>query len=127
MAECSSLLSFVVSNNSNLRKYPILVLRISKGRVTEPFSGTTIGFKPGALMIICSCNVLTHSEISAAVKSSACPRTPFAVYKCLGCGLNCGRCIATVRTIINEANAATATGGTPCKARETDAGVLCSG
>ena len=32
-----------------------------------------------------------------------CPRTPGAVYKCLGCSPNCGRCIATMRTIINEA------------------------
>ncbi|MGH6840539.1 MAG: (2Fe-2S)-binding protein, partial [Methylocella sp.] len=79
------------------------------------------------IMIICSCNVLSDSEICAAVKSSACPRTPFAVYKCLGCGLNCGRCIATVRTIINEATAVTVTGGSPHTARETDAGVLCLG
>jgi bacterioferritin-associated ferredoxin len=126
-AESSCLLSIVVSSNSNLKKYPILVLRISKRRVREPLSGTSIGFTLGALMIICSCNVLTDSEISAALNSSACPRTPFAVYKCLGCGLNCGRCIATIRSIINEANAATATGGSSRKARETDASVLCPG
>ncbi|MGH6847802.1 MAG: (2Fe-2S)-binding protein [Methylocella sp.] len=78
-------------------------------------------------MIICSCNVLTDIEIRAALNSRACPRTPFAVYKCLGCGLNCGRCIATVRTIINEANAATAADGSSRKACETIASVLCPG
>ncbi|PNE09503.1 MAG: (2Fe-2S)-binding protein, partial [Beijerinckiaceae bacterium] len=44
-------------------------------------------------MIVCSCNVLTDSDIRAALNRGACPRTPFAVYKCLGCSLNCGRCI----------------------------------
>lgn len=56
-------------------------------------------------MIICSCNVLTDAEVRAALAGPACPRTPGAVYKCLGCNPNCGRCIATVKTIINEARA----------------------
>jgi bacterioferritin-associated ferredoxin len=76
-------------------------------------------------MIVCSCNVVTDSEIRATLASGACPRTPFAVYERLGCRLNCGRCIATVRTIINEANAGTATGGAAREACETDAIVLC--
>ena len=59
----------------------------------------------GTSMIVCSCNIVTDSEIRATLASGACPRTPFAVYECLGCRFNCGRCIATVRTIINEANA----------------------
>ncbi|MGB8899303.1 MAG: (2Fe-2S)-binding protein [Methylocella sp.] len=80
----------------------------------------------GASMIVCSCNVLTDSEIRAALNRGACPRTPFAVYKCLGCSLNCGRCITTVRTIINEANAGTATGGSSREPCETDASVLCA-
>ncbi|MGH6834966.1 MAG: (2Fe-2S)-binding protein [Methylocella sp.] len=76
-------------------------------------------------MIVCSCNVVSDSEIRAALNSGACPRTPFAVYKCLGCSLNCGRCIATVRTIIDEADAGTATGRSSREACETDASVLC--
>lgn len=79
----------------------------------------------GASMIVCSCNVLTDSEIRAALASGVCPRTPFAVYNCLGCSPNCGRCIATVRTIIDEANAGMATGGSSREARETDAILLC--
>jgi bacterioferritin-associated ferredoxin len=76
-------------------------------------------------MIVCSCNVVTDSEIRATLASGACPRTPFAVYERLGCRLNCGRCIATVRAIINEANAGTAIGGSSREACETDANVLC--
>jgi bacterioferritin-associated ferredoxin len=79
----------------------------------------------GAQMIVCSCNVVTDKEIRAALASGACPRTPFAVYKCLGRGLNCGRCIATVRTVINEANTATADGGSSRETCETDAVVMC--
>jgi len=79
----------------------------------------------GASMIVCSCNVVTDEEIRAALDSGACSRTPFAVYECLGCRLNCGRCIATVRTIINEANAGTAIGGSSREACERDAIVLC--
>ncbi len=79
----------------------------------------------GASMIVCSCNVIADSEIRAALNSGACPRTPSAVYKCLGCSLNCGRCIATVRTVINEANAGTATGGASREACEMDAAALC--
>ncbi len=76
-------------------------------------------------MIVCSCNVVTDSEIRATLACVACSRTPFAVYETPGCRLNCGRCIATVRTIINEANAGTATGGSSREACGTDAIVLC--
>jgi len=76
-------------------------------------------------MIVCSCNVITDTEIRATLASGSCPRTPFAVYDCLGCRLNCGRCIAIVRTIINEANAETATGDSSREACQTDAIELC--
>jgi bacterioferritin-associated ferredoxin len=76
-------------------------------------------------MIVCSCNVVTDSEIRATLVSGACPRTPFAVYERLGCRLNCGRCIATVRTIIDEANAGATTVGSSREACEMDAAALC--
>jgi bacterioferritin-associated ferredoxin len=79
----------------------------------------------GTSMIVCSCNVVTDTEIRATLASRECPRTPFEVYECLGCRLNCGRCIATVRTIINEANAGTATADSSREACETDAILLC--
>jgi bacterioferritin-associated ferredoxin len=53
-------------------------------------------------MVICSCNVLTDREINAALSSSSQPRTPGAVYKCLGCTPNCGRCFATIKALIRQ-------------------------
>ncbi|HUB65145.1 MAG TPA: (2Fe-2S)-binding protein [Methylocella sp.] len=66
-------------------------------------------------MIVCSCNVLTDTEIKDVVMSGSCPRTPGAVYKCLGCSPNCGRCIATLRVIINEAMADTGPASPLCQ------------
>jgi bacterioferritin-associated ferredoxin len=54
-------------------------------------------------MIVCSCNVISDSKIKASLDDEACPRTPVAVYRCLGCSPNCGRCFATVRAIISQA------------------------
>ncbi|WP_210165244.1 (2Fe-2S)-binding protein [Beijerinckia mobilis] len=54
-------------------------------------------------MIVCSCNVLTDTKIKATLDSGSCPRTPGALYKCLGCNPNCRRCFATVRKLIDEA------------------------
>jgi bacterioferritin-associated ferredoxin len=54
-------------------------------------------------MIVCSCNVISDSKIKASLEGDACPRTPAAVYRCLGCSPNCGRCFATVRSIISQA------------------------
>ncbi|MGA7657612.1 MAG: (2Fe-2S)-binding protein [Methylocella sp.] len=77
-------------------------------------------------MIVCSCNVLTDAKIRDIVTGGMCPRTPGAVYKCLGCSPNCGRCIATLRMIISEALAETTSTGTSCLTnRELDDESLC--
>jgi len=57
----------------------------------------------GVIVIICSCNVLSDAKVRASLQSETAPRTPGAVYRCLGCSPNCGRCLATVRSIISEA------------------------
>ena len=59
-------------------------------------------------MIICSCNVLSEADILATLKSEslANPRSPAAAYRCLGCAPRCGRCIATVRQLVAEAQLA---------------------
>ena len=55
-------------------------------------------------MIVCSCNVLSDREIRSAVTvAPAKPRTPGQVYGCLGCSAQCGRCVRTIRRIMNEA------------------------
>ena len=56
-------------------------------------------------MIVCSCNVLSDARIKSALEAAsgaARPRSPTAVYKCLGCSPNCGRCFKTIRKIIDE-------------------------
>ena len=61
-------------------------------------------------MIVCSCNVLSDAKIRSCLKGADCPRTPSAVYKCLGCSPNCGRCAKTVRGMISDALGACAAG-----------------
>jgi bacterioferritin-associated ferredoxin len=52
-------------------------------------------------MIVCSCNVLSDSQIRTAV-ADATPRSPAQVYGCLGCSPQCGRCIRTIRRLMDE-------------------------
>jgi bacterioferritin-associated ferredoxin len=66
-------------------------------------------------MIVCSCNVLSDSDVRSTLKSAAGrPRTAGQVYGCLGCSAQCGRCARTIRRILDEAlGAADACGGCP--------------
>jgi len=64
-------------------------------------------------MIVCSCNVLSDSAIRTAVTAAA-PRSAAQVYGCLGCSPQCGRCITTIRRIMDEALGACATAGGCC-------------
>jgi len=57
-------------------------------------------------MIVCSCNVITDSDVRSAVAAPSTPRTTGQVYGCLGCGAQCGRCARTIRRIRDEARAA---------------------
>ncbi len=56
-------------------------------------------------MIVCSCNVLTDTQILATLESeeSHSPRSPAQAYRCLGCRPDCGRCLVTVRALLAEA------------------------
>lgn len=53
-------------------------------------------------MIVCSCNVLSDTQVRRAVNTAA-PRSPGQVYGCLGCSAQCGRCARTIRKIMDEA------------------------
>jgi bacterioferritin-associated ferredoxin len=55
-----------------------------------------------AVMIVCSCNVLSDSQVRAAVVDAT-PRSAAQVYGCLGCSPQCGRCATTIRRIMDEA------------------------
>jgi bacterioferritin-associated ferredoxin len=62
-------------------------------------------------MIICSCNVLSDQAVRTAVCGEAAPRTAGQVYGCLGCSPRCGRCVTTIRRIMDEALGAGAADG----------------
>jgi bacterioferritin-associated ferredoxin len=59
-------------------------------------------------MIVCSCNVLSDSQILATLKSeeAARPRSPAQAYGCLGCAPRCGRCLPTIRALLTKARGA---------------------
>jgi bacterioferritin-associated ferredoxin len=58
-------------------------------------------------MIVCSCNVLTDHDVRATLADGqTAPRTAGEVYGCLGCSAQCGRCVRTIRRIMDEALAA---------------------
>lgn len=53
-------------------------------------------------MIVCSCNVLTDHDVRSAISGTdELPRTTHQVYGCLGCRVECGRCVATIRKIMD--------------------------
>jgi bacterioferritin-associated ferredoxin len=53
-------------------------------------------------MIVCHCNVFSDHEVRAACSKPGadCPRTVAQMYRCLGCGPKCGRCVKAVRDIM---------------------------
>jgi bacterioferritin-associated ferredoxin len=63
-------------------------------------------------MIICSCNVLSDHQVRDVVAHAA-PRSPVQVYGCLGCNPRCGRCMRTIKTIMDEGSAVCAGGNSP--------------
>ena len=55
-------------------------------------------------MIVCSCNVFSDHDVRATLAAGdAAPRTTGQVYHCLGCSPQCGRCLRTIRKIMDEA------------------------
>ena len=54
-------------------------------------------------MIVCSCNVLSDSDVRSVCQADQRPRTAGQVYGCLGCSAQCGRCARTIRKIMDEA------------------------
>jgi bacterioferritin-associated ferredoxin len=64
-------------------------------------------------VIVCSCNVLTEDQILASLKveGAARPRSAGQAYRCLGCAPRCGRCMQTVRAMIEKAHGTNCTVG----------------
>ena len=59
-------------------------------------------------MIVCSCNILSDQDVRAIAQDpSYVPPRVAEIYSRLGCNAECGRCVRTIRTIIDEATEAT--------------------
>jgi len=65
-------------------------------------------------MIVCSCNVLSDTDVRTAVRAAEAPRSTGQVYGCLGCSAQCGRCARSIRRIMDEALAAACGAGCQC-------------
>jgi bacterioferritin-associated ferredoxin len=66
-------------------------------------------------MIVCSCNVLSDTDVRSAVTApTGRPRTAGQVYGCLGCSAQCGRCARTIKRIMDEALASCPVGCACC-------------
>ncbi len=61
-------------------------------------------------MIICSCNVLSDKEVRTALAAPTPPRTPAQVHRHLGCKPECGRCVRSMREIIERTRLETPAG-----------------
>lgn len=55
-------------------------------------------------MIVCSCNVLSDRDVRSTLHAEGGnARGPGEVHRCLGCSRQCGRCMHTIKKIMNEA------------------------
>ena len=62
-------------------------------------------------MIVCSCNILSDEDIRVIARDpSYVPPRVREIYSRLGCNAECGRCVRTIKTIIDEAVEATQSG-----------------
>jgi bacterioferritin-associated ferredoxin len=64
-------------------------------------------------VIVCSCNVLSDQQVRSAISRRAraqCAPRVSQVYGGLGCSAQCGRCVGTIRQIMNEMVQASAGG-----------------
>ena len=64
-------------------------------------------------MIVCSCNVLSDEQVRTAVVEAT-PRSAVHVHRCLGCSAQCGRCMRTIKRIMDEALATCPQAGGCC-------------
>jgi bacterioferritin-associated ferredoxin len=69
-------------------------------------------------MIVCSCNVLSDSQVRSVVAARECRAPTISqVYAGLGCRARCGGCVATVKKIRAEAACAMAASLSPLAER----------
>jgi bacterioferritin-associated ferredoxin len=73
-----------------------------------------------SIMIVCSCNVLSDTQVRSAIADAA-PRSAVHVHRCLGCSAQCGRCIRTIKRIMDEALAGACPPDCACCQHSADA------
>jgi bacterioferritin-associated ferredoxin len=56
------------------------------------------------VVIVCSCNVISDQQVRSVTAEHA-VRATSEVYRCLGCTATCGRCVRTIRNIMDEVHA----------------------
>jgi bacterioferritin-associated ferredoxin len=56
------------------------------------------------VVIVCSCNVISDHQVRSVTAEQA-VRSTSEVYRCLGCTAACGRCVRTIRNIMDEVRA----------------------
>src|SRR5579871_4308471 len=57
-----------------------------------------------AVVIVCSCNVISDHQVRSVTAEQA-VRSTSEVYRCLGRTAACGRCVRTIRNIMDEVRA----------------------
>ena len=53
-------------------------------------------------MIVCSCNVLSETQIWSVIATAAPPSRMSYIYDSLGCAAKCGRCAHTIKVMFDE-------------------------
>jgi bacterioferritin-associated ferredoxin len=53
-------------------------------------------------MIVCSCNVLSDAQVKLIAAGRAPRPRMSSVYASLGCAAKCGRCVHTIKKIIDD-------------------------
>src|SRR5215471_16292055 len=61
-------------------------------------------FRECVVVIVCSCNVISDHQVRSVTAEHA-VRATSEVYRCLGCSAACGRCVRTIRNIMDEVHA----------------------
>lgn len=70
-------------------------------------------------MIVCLCNAISDRAACAVARDGGC-RNVGDIYRCLGCRVQCGKCVPELRRLLEEARAQ----AREALAREREAGEL---
>jgi len=54
------------------------------------------------MMIVCSCNVLSDTQIKSAIAGGASRPRMSSVYASLGCTAKCGHCTRTIKSMLDD-------------------------